>query len=80
MDVDTICTAPLTEEMKKKLQTEGCCYHCQKQGHMNCNCPAKKKKPEQKGTQRTAAHVGEVAEEKTLTTEEQGRASGPVCN
>ena len=37
---------------------------------MSCNCPAKKKKPEQKGTQHTAACVGEVAEEKTLTTEE----------
>jgi hypothetical protein len=70
IDVDTICTTPLTEEMKKKLQAEGRCYHCQKQGHMSCNCPAKKKKPEQKSTQRTAARVGEVAEEKTLTTEE----------
>jgi Zinc knuckle len=70
MDVDTIRTAPLTEEMKKKLQAKGRCYHCQKQGHMSHNCPAKKKKPEQKGTQRTATHVGEVAEEKTLITEE----------
>jgi Zinc knuckle len=69
MDVDTICTAPLTEEVKKKLQAEGRCYHCQKQGHMSHNCPAKKK-TEQKGPQHTAAHVGEVAEEKTLSTEE----------
>jgi hypothetical protein len=70
MDVDTIHTTPLTEEMKKKLQAEGHCYHCQKQGHMSHNCPAKKKKPEQKSTQHTATHVGEVTEEKTLTTEE----------
>jgi hypothetical protein len=70
MDVDTICTAPLTKEVKKKLQAEGHCYHCQKQGYMSRNCPAKKKKPEQKGIQHTTAHVGEVAEEKTLSTEE----------
>ena len=70
MDVDTIHTAPLTEEVKKKLQAEGCCYNCQKQGHMSRNCPTKKKKPEQKGTQRTAARVGEVTEERTLSTEE----------
>jgi hypothetical protein len=69
MDVDTICTTPLTKEMKKKLQAEGHCYHCQKQGYMSCNCPAKKKKPEQKGTQCTIARVGKVAKEKALTTE-----------
>ena len=37
---------------------------------MSHNCLAKKKKPEQKGTQCTTACIGEVAEEKTLTIEE----------
>jgi hypothetical protein len=37
---------------------------------MSHNCPAKKKKPEQKSTQRTTTCVGEVVEEKALTTEE----------
>jgi hypothetical protein len=73
MDVNTIHTTPLTEELKKKLQTKGHCYHCQKQGHISHNCPAKQKKPVQKSTQCTTARVGEVAKpgsEVALTTKE----------
>ena len=28
----------LTEQEKKKRQTEGCCFLCGRQGHMHHNC------------------------------------------
>ena len=31
----------LTKEDKQRLQAEGQCFHCQKQGHISCNCPQK---------------------------------------
>ena len=31
--------ATLTEEDKQRLQNEGRCFHCQKQGHISQNCP-----------------------------------------
>ena len=42
MDVDTICINQLTMEEKDKCVKEGCCFHCQKQGHRSKECPLKK--------------------------------------
>jgi Retrotransposon gag protein len=42
MDVDTISTRnPLSEDEKKRLMAEGCCFFCKKQGHMSRGCPKK---------------------------------------
>ena len=40
MDIgQTRARATLTEEDKQRLQAEGRCFRCQKQGHISCNCP-----------------------------------------
>ena len=40
MDIgQTRARATLTEEEKQKLQAEGQCFRCQKQGHISHNCP-----------------------------------------
>ena len=41
MDVDTLQKAETTED-KKKHRDEGCCFECNKQGHMAWDCPTKK--------------------------------------
>ena len=42
-------------EEKKKLDAEGCCYNCKKQGHMSRNCPTKAKKPSQSDSKKVRA-------------------------
>ena len=41
MDVDTLQKAETTED-KKKHRDEGCCFECNKKGHMAWDCPTKK--------------------------------------
>jgi hypothetical protein len=42
MDVDTISTRnPLSDEEKRCLMAEGCCFFCKQQGHMSRGCPKK---------------------------------------
>jgi hypothetical protein len=43
MDVDTIQIEAMTTEEKTKLQKEGKCFFCKRQGHISKNCPNKKK-------------------------------------
>ena len=40
--MDMICVNQLTTEKKDKCIKEGCCFHCQKQGHHSKECPLKK--------------------------------------
>src|SRR6266446_5021595 len=46
MEVDAAQTTKhhLTEH-QEKLKKEGCCFHCEAQGHMSCECPKKANKP-----------------------------------
>jgi len=46
MEVDAAQTTrrPLTEH-QEKLKKEGCCFHCETQGHMSRECPKKVNKP-----------------------------------
>jgi hypothetical protein len=42
--MDTSAGKATTEEQKAKFHEEGCCYECERQGHMARNCPSKKTK------------------------------------
>ena len=41
MDVDATVMTTMSEDERKKLCTEGWCFHCKNQGHISCNCPKK---------------------------------------
>jgi hypothetical protein len=43
MDVDGAKISTLTVEERKRLQQEGRCFGCKKQGHLSRNCPDRKK-------------------------------------
>jgi hypothetical protein len=42
--MDTSAGKATTEEQKLKFHKEGCCYKCERQGHMARDCPSKKPK------------------------------------
>jgi len=42
--MDTSAGKAITEEQKAKFCAEGCCYECERQGHMARDCPSKKSK------------------------------------
>jgi hypothetical protein len=42
--MDTSAGKATTEEQKVKFRKEGCCYECERQGHMARDCPSKKSK------------------------------------
>jgi hypothetical protein len=42
--MDTSAGKAITEEQKAKFHAEGCCYECERQGHMARDCPSKKSK------------------------------------
>ena len=42
--MDTLAGKATTEEQKAKFCKEGCCYECERQGHMARDCPSKKSK------------------------------------
>ena len=41
MQVDVVKLQKLTDAEWEKLKKEGCCFKCQKQGHLSCACPEK---------------------------------------
>ena len=44
MDVDVVQMQGLADkDAKEKQYTEGCCFLCNRQGHLKHNCPAAKK-------------------------------------
>ena len=57
MDVDppvfTQVRRAYTEEDKIRFKQEGRCFNCDKQGHMACECPSKKKQPFKPGQRST---------------------------
>ncbi len=70
MDTSATARKAITEADKEKYRKEGCCFECDKQGHIARNCPSKKarahaiKTPE---TSETASVVSEVFTEETST-------------
>jgi hypothetical protein len=49
--MDTSVGKATTEEQNIKFHKEGCCYKCERQGHMARDCPSKKSKA--RGTELT---------------------------
>jgi hypothetical protein len=41
MDVDMVKVNTVDDNKKKKLCTKGCCFNCEKQGHVAQYCPEK---------------------------------------
>jgi len=71
MDTSATARKAITEADKEKYRKEGCCFECDKQGHIARNCPSKKacaraiKTPE---TSETASVISEAFTEETSTT------------
>ena len=71
MDVDAAqVNATMTPEERQKLQSEGRCFHCKKQGHISKQCPTKdtnKNPPKNEGSRsRQGMSV------RSIETEEKG--------
>ncbi len=71
MDTSMTAWKAITKADKEKYRKEGCCFECDKQGHIARNCPSKKahahmiKTPD---TSETASVVSEAFTEETTTT------------
>ena len=55
MQLDAAKAKRLSEEERKKLQSEGKCFNCKKTGHMYRECPTK---PKPKGKSKARAPPG----------------------
>ncbi len=71
MDTSAAAQKAITEADKEKYRKEGCCFECNKQGHIARNCPSKKahthmaKTP---NTSETTSIISEAFTEETTTT------------
>ena len=68
MDVDAATVTNMSKDERKKLRTEGRCFHCKLQGHISWNCPKKRNNNRPPYGSRTisnptSARVTEVPEE-----------------
>jgi len=70
MDTSAAARKAITKADKEKYRKEGCCFKCDKQGHITRNCPSKKthtcavKTPE---ASETASVISETFTEETST-------------
>jgi Zinc knuckle len=69
----------LSPEEQKKLQSEGRCFKCKRQGHMARACPGKgqsqsSKLPNLKFQKKPSARITEMADEGEVTSEEEEEA------
>ncbi len=70
MDTSAVARKAITEADKEKYRKEGCCFECDKQGHIARNCPTKKacacttRTPD---ASETASIISETLTEETTT-------------
>src|SRR6266436_9346865 len=70
MDTSMTAWKAITEADKEKYRKEGCCFECDKQGHIARNCPSKKARirtARTPDTSKTASVVSEALTEETTT-------------
>lgn len=58
-DVVTYVRRAVTQEDKQRFQREGRCFHCDKQGHMARDCPAKKHQRSPSGYRQSPSSFGQ---------------------
>ena len=72
MDIGwTRARATLTDEDKQRLQAEGRCFHCQKQGHISRNCPQRPPACAAEASTSTIATVSSTTPTTPALTDEQ---------
>jgi Zinc knuckle len=69
MDVDVIWARTMDKDKKDRLQKEGRCFFCEKQGHLSRQCPKKQggTKPITPAAPKPQARVTKTAEEDETT-------------
>ena len=70
MDTSAAAQKAITEADKEKYRKEGCCFECDKQGHIARNCPSKKahaRTARTPNTSETASVASETPTEETST-------------
>ncbi len=70
MDTSAATRKAITKADKEKYRKEGCCFECDKQGHIARNCPSKKARARATRTpdaSETASIISETPTEETST-------------
>jgi len=71
MDTSAATQKAITKADKEKYRKEGCCFKCNKQGHIARNCPSKKARAHAAKTpdaSKTASVISEAFTEETTTS------------